>query len=104
MAPAAAPFAEIEDMLTDATFDLLSNAVVTPAAGTAFNGIFSVSDRDAFDAAQVGDYTLRYPVAAATLQAGDRLTISGQAYRVADHPRRIGDGREAVVALMDDRP
>lgn len=77
---------------------------VTPAAGEAFYGVLKVADLDAFGAAQVGDYTLRYPANAAALQLHDRLTIGGRAWQVAEHPRRIGDGRECVVALMEDRP
>ncbi|MBL8444786.1 MAG: hypothetical protein JNK52_12130 [Zoogloeaceae bacterium] len=74
---------------------------VTPAAGAVFNGVFSVADIDAFGAAQVGDYTLRYPAGAIALQRDDVLTIRGQLYQVASHPRRVGDGREWVAELME---
>jgi hypothetical protein len=76
---------------------------VTPAAGAAFVGMLKVADRDAFTVAQVGDYTLRYPATAASLQLHDRLTIGGVPYQVAEHPRRIGDGHECQVALMEAR-
>lgn len=75
---------------------------VTPAAGAAFHGLFDAADLDPLSPPSiVGDYQLRYPLAAATLAPGDLLTLRGQQYRVADDPYRIGDGREAVVRLRE---
>lgn len=84
-------------------YEELGVPVLTDGGGE-FYALFKVADANAFDAAQVGDYVLRYPAGSAPLQTGDRLTIAGQAYRVAEHPRRMGDGGEYVVALMEDRP
>lgn len=94
----------LEDIVSDldAAIYATLGEPVTSAAGAAFAGIFSVADVDAFDTAQVGDYTLRYPAAAADLTRGDVLTIRGTAWRVAEHPRRIGDGRECSVGLMQE--
>ena len=75
---------------------------VTPAAGAAFNGVFSMADVDPLSPPSIAaDYELRYPLAAATLAPGDLLTLRSQQYRVADDPYRIGDGREAVVRLRE---
>lgn len=92
----------LEDLVTDidAIYATLGEPV-TPAAGAVFNGVFSVADLDAFGSTQVGDYSLRYPAGAAALQRDDRLTIRGQLYQVASHPRRVGDGREWVAELME---
>lgn len=73
---------------------------VAPVAGAAFSGILSIADVDPISGPSiVGDYELRYPLASATLNPGDVLTIGGRQYRVADDPYRIGDGLEAVVRL-----
>ena len=97
-----APFADIEDMLTESTISLLSNVVVTPATGGEFLAIFRLADTDPLSPPSiVGDYQLRYPLAAATLAPGDVLTLRGAQYRVSDDPYRIGDGREAVVRLRE---
>lgn len=75
---------------------------VTPAAGVAFHGLFDAADLDPLSPPSVvGDYQLRYPLAAATLAPGDLLTLRGAQYRVSDDPYRIGDGREAVVRLRE---
>lgn len=75
---------------------------VTPAAGAAFSGILSTADVDPISGPSiVGDYELRYPLAAATLSPGNVLTIGGQQYRVAADPYRIIDGLEAVVRLRE---
>lgn len=75
---------------------------VTPAAGAAFNAVFSMADVDPLGPPSIaGDYQLRYALASASLQVGDLLTLRGQQYRVADDPYRIGDGREAVVRLRE---
>lgn len=92
----------LEDLVSDldaAVYATLGEPV-TPASGVAFNGILRVSDIGVFDAPRVGDYTLRFPAAAAELRRGDLLSIRGQPYRIAEQPRRIGDGRECEVELV----
>lgn len=74
---------------------------VTPAAGVAFHGILSIADAGVFDAVQAGEIELRYPESAATLQCGDVVQTRGRSYRVAEPPRRIGDGRECVAKLTE---
>lgn len=97
-----APFADIEDMLTEATISMLSNVVVTPATGGEFVAILRLADTDPLSPPSiVGDYELRYALASVALAPGDILSIRGQQYRVADDPYRIGDGREAVVRLRE---
>lgn len=96
-----APFSAIENMLTDVTMSMLSNVVVTPVAGADFPGIFSEADDGVFDAVLAGEITLRYPLQAASLQRGDLLTLRGAQYRVAEKPRRIGVGHEAIAVLIE---
>jgi len=97
-----APFADIEDMLTEATISMLSNVVVTPATGGEFIAILRLADTDPLSPPSiVGDYELRYALASVALAPGDILSIRGQQYRVADDPYRIGDGREAVARLRE---
>lgn len=83
----------------DAIYDTLG-LPVTPVAGEPFRGIFRVNDVEVFDAPRVGDYTLRFPSALATLQRGDEVGIAGQQYWLAEVPRRIGDGSECEVQLV----
>lgn len=93
-----APFAESESMLSDVTMGVLSNVIVTPATGDAFPAMFDVADRQAFDAATVGDYRLRYQTVAAVLEKGDTITIDSAEYLVLTHPERI-NGHESAVEL-----
>lgn len=82
----AAPFADIEDMLTETTFALLSNVVVTPAIGAAFLAMLDSATQDAFDLTRATDITLRWPAASATLGESDEITANGQRYRLAEPP------------------
>ncbi len=95
-----APFADIDADLAAQTHALLDNAVVTPVDGAPFTAMFDQADTTAFDVAMVGDYTLRYLAAAAALSKGTVINIQGQQYRVAEHPRRVGDGSEFIVGLQ----
>lgn len=74
---------------------------VTPAAGADFLGMFSHADEGVFDAVLAGEITLRYALQSASLQRGDLLTIRGAQYRVAEKPRRIGAGHEAIAVLIE---
>lgn len=76
--------------------------LVTPEGGTAFWGFFAVRDVEAFDAPVMGDYQLQYP-AARSLSKGSLLDIGGVQYRVAEQPKRIGDGGDMVVGLFEER-
>lgn len=98
----SAPFADVEAMLSEQTHALLDNVVVTPASGgQPFTAQFDVADRSAFDAAVVGDYTLRYLAAdAAGLAQGQVLEIAGASYEVAERPVRI-NAHEMLVGLIE---
>ena len=96
----------LEDLVSDldaAVYATLGEPV-TPAAGAAFSGILAIADAGVFDAVQAGEIELRYSAAAATLQRGDVLQVRGQSYRVAEPPRRVGDGREWVATLTEIAP
>lgn len=96
-----APFADIESNIATDSMAMLANVVVTKASGAQFMAEFDAADRDVFDGvAQVGDYTLRYLLADATLAVGDVLTINGQAYRVPTDPERVSQD-EAVARLVE---
>ncbi len=104
MATPAAPFADIEQMLTDVTVGMLANVVVTPLAGEPFAAFFTVAGVDPLAPPSfVGDYELRYAARAALLQVGDLLVIRGGHYRVAEDPAPIGAGTEFTVRLREDR-
>jgi hypothetical protein len=63
---------------------------------------FLTPDEPIFDgAAQTARIEIEYTTADVTpaLSKGDRLTIASQGYRVADAPRRGGDGTFTRVAL-----
>ena len=75
---------------------------VTPAAGDAFLGIFACADVSTLDdAAQVGDFSLRYPASVGDFAIGAQITVRGRVYAVAEPSRRIGDGRECIVQLVE---
>lgn len=75
---------------------------VTPAAGAVFNGIFDCADVSTFDgAAQVGDHALQYPTSVGSFVLGATLEIRGQQYTVVVPSRRIRDGLESVVELVE---
>ncbi|WP_068635019.1 hypothetical protein [Thauera butanivorans] len=99
-----APFAEIEDMLTEATVGMLADVVVTPDGGEPFAGMLSLNDTDFFDGVRGCDWLLRY-AAPAALQRGQNLTLAGSAsapagvLRVAEKPRALHGGREFVAPL-----
>lgn len=70
------------------------------AGDTTLPGVLGMADQGIFDAAQAGEIELRYSLADASLQRGDVVLVRGIAYRIAEPPRRIGDGREAVATLV----
>lgn len=61
--------------------------------------LFDVADRTAFDAVIVGDYTLRYLSADATLERDELVSIHGFDYAVVAPPERI-NVYESVAQLM----
>lgn len=99
-----APFAEVEDMLTETTVGMLADVVVTPEGGEPFVAMLSLNDTDFFDGVRGCDWLLRY-AAPAALQRGQSLTLAGSssvptgALRVAEKPRALHGGREFVAAL-----
>ena len=66
-----------------------------------FEAMFSTTDRTAFDAVVVGDYTLRYLSADATLERDDSVAVDGVQYVVADEPMQI-NALERMVGLRRD--
>lgn len=75
---------------------------VQPAVGDGFLGIFQCADVSTLDdAAQIGDFSLRYPASVGTFFVGALLVIRGQPYTVAVPSARIGDGLEYVVQLVE---
>lgn len=98
----AAPFADIETMLSTECMAMFANVIATPAAGAPFAAQLDALDRLAYDAAIVGDYRLRYLAAAATLAEGDELTLDGPlagGYRVATSPEHL-NAHDATVQLV----
>lgn len=95
-----APFATIEARISADSMGMLANVVVTKAGGAQFLAEFDATDKDVFDGvAQIGDYTLRYLLADATLAVGEVVTVDGQAYRVPSDPERVGQ-HEAIAQLV----
>ncbi|WP_018991298.1 hypothetical protein [Aromatoleum toluclasticum] len=75
---------------------------VTPAVGDPFIGMFSCADVSTLDgAAQVGDFSLRYPATAGTFILGAGLWIRGVHYTVVVPSARVGNGLEYVVQLVE---
>lgn len=74
-----------------------------PSAAGAFVGVFRVIDRNPFDAALVGDYSLRYLAADANLAPGDVLQIEGELYQVAETPARL-NAHEMLAQLVHGEP
>jgi hypothetical protein len=90
-------------MSYDSDLDLFyADAELVTRAGGSFKGFLSATDITAFESPQVGDYTLQYP-SSVTLARSELVSINGTPYRVAEHPRRIGDGRELMVGLSLER-
>lgn len=87
------------DFADDLEMFYAEGAVVSTGSGADFRAFLSVADVTAFDGPQVGDYLLQYPASHA-LSLNQSITVNGQGYRLAEHPRRIGDGLECVVGLM----
>lgn len=81
-----------------AVYDMVGEPVT--AGGATFAGVVGIADQGIFDAAQAGEIELRYSLADASLQRGDVVLVRGIAYRIAEPPRRIGDGREALATLV----
>ncbi len=99
-----APFADIEQMLTDVTVGMLANVVAIPLAGEPFAAFFTVAGVDPLEPPSfVGNYELRYAARAALLDVGDLLVIRGGHFRVAGDPAPIGAGTEFVARLREDR-
>lgn len=72
---------------------------VTPAAGSAFFGVFDAVDVTTFDGdGLAGDFELRYP-AQTSLAVGAVLTLRGTQYRVVSDPQRVEDGLVLSVRL-----
>jgi len=89
-------------MLSAACMGMFANVLATPAAGAPFAAQLDPVDRNAFDAAIVGDYRLRYLTAAATLAEGDEITLDGPLagpYSVASTPERL-NAHDSVVQLV----
>jgi hypothetical protein len=81
-------FADVEASMAETNMDMLANCFVT-ATGTPFAARLTAADREVFDVANVGDYSLRYLVADATLAKGDEITIAASVYAVASTPQKI---------------
>lgn len=97
-----APFADIENMLSETTMGMLANVVVQ-ANGATFGAMLDVTDRTAYDTVTIGDYSLRYLTADVRIEQGDEVTVSAGplagSYAVAEPPQRI-NGHESVAGLV----